>query len=72
MINYSCVQAGGPLYYAGRDMQSTHQGMNISESDWTKFLEHAGATLRALSVPQWECEKITAFVASLKTDIVEA
>lgn len=72
LIDYLCYKAGGPTYYTGRDMKTSHKGMKISESDWSVFLEHAGATMQALAVPQQECDDVTAFVLSLKDDIVEA
>ena len=52
-------------------MKVSHKGMKISESDWSIFFEHAGATMQALHVPQKECEDVVAFVSSLKADIVE-
>lgn len=60
------------MYYTGRDMKTTHKGMKISESDWSIFLEHAGATMKALQVPQQECDDVVVFVLGLKKDIVEA
>lgn len=71
LIDYLCSNAGGPIYYTGRDMKLSHEGMKISESDWTAFLGHAGDTMGALAVPQKECDDIAAFVLSLKDDIVE-
>ncbi len=52
-------------------MKLSHQGMNISESDWQVFLAHAGTTMEALGVPKQECNDISEFVLSLKEDIVE-
>ena len=72
LIDYLSANAGGPVYYTGRDMKLSHKGMQISESDWSVFLEHAGATMEALQVPKQECDEIVAFVLSLKDDIVEA
>lgn len=72
LIDYLCSSAGGPMYYTGRDMKTTHKGMKISENDWTVFMQHAGATMQALQVPKQECDDIVAFVLSLKDDIVEA
>ena len=72
LINYLCANAGGPMYYTGRDMKTSHEGMKISERDWSIFLEHAGATMKALQIPQQEYDDIAAFVSSLKGDIVEA
>lgn len=71
LIDYLCANAGGPVYYTGRDMKTSHKGMQISESDWAIFLEHAGATMKALQVPSQECDEIVEFVLSLKNDIVE-
>ena len=71
LIDYLCSSAGGAMYYTGRDMKTSHVGMNISESDWEIFMNHAGDTMKALNVPQQECEEIAAFVTSLKADIVE-
>jgi hemoglobin len=71
LIDYLCASAGGPVYYTGRTMKVTHKGMNISESDWSVFLEHAGATMKALQIPQQACDDVVEFVMSLKADIVE-
>jgi len=71
LVDYLCSSAGGPMYYTGRDMKTSHKGMKISESDWAVFLDHAGATLQALHVPARECDEIVAFVLSLKDDVVE-
>lgn len=71
LIDYLCTCAGGPMYYTGRDMKLSHKGMGISESDWSIFFEHAGATMQALQVPQQECDDVVSFVSGLKNDIVE-
>jgi len=71
LIDYLCSNAEGPVYYTGRDMKLTHVGMKISNSDWDRFFEHAGATMQALQIPQQECDDVVAFVSSLKGDIVE-
>lgn len=71
LIDFLCSSAGGPMYYTGRDMKLSHKGMKISESDWSIFFEHAGATMQALQVPKQECDEVVAFVSGLKTDIVE-
>jgi hemoglobin len=72
LIDYLCSNAGGPIYYTGRDMKVSHEGMEISESDWTIFLGHAGDTMVALNVPKQECDDVVAFVLSLKNEIIEA
>ena len=72
LIDFLCASAGGPLYYTGRDMKTSHKGMKISEDDWAAFLGHLNATLEAFKVPQVERDEVVAFVESTKRDIVEA
>jgi len=71
LIDFLSSCAGGPVYYTGRDMRFSHQGMKISEADWSVFLGHAGDTMQALEIPKAECDDVVAFVLSLKDDIVE-
>ncbi len=71
LIDYLCTNAGGPVYYTGRNMKLCHVGMKITEDDWATFFKHAGDTMQALKVPQQECDDVVAFVSSLKDDIVE-
>ena len=72
LIDFLCASAGGPMYYTGRDMKTSHKGMKISEADWSAFLGHLHATLAAFQVPQPERDDVVAFVQSTKADIVEA
>ncbi|MBL1274551.1 MAG: group 1 truncated hemoglobin [Ectothiorhodospiraceae bacterium] len=72
LIDYLCSSAGGPIYYTGRNMKLSHEGMKINENDWSIFLEYAGVTMGTLNIPKQECDDVVAFVLSLKDDIVEA
>jgi hemoglobin len=72
LIDFLCSSAGGPVYYTGRDMITSHKGMKITESDWSAFLGHLNATLEAFQVPQAERDQVVAFIQSTKSDIVEA
>jgi hemoglobin len=71
LIDFLAASAGGPMYYTGRDMKTSHQGMKVSEADWTAFLSHLHATLDAFKVQQAERDDVLAFVQSTKADIVE-
>ena len=72
LIDFLCSSAGGPLYYTGRDMKTTHKGMRINESDWAAFLGHLHATLEAFQVHQAEHDEVVEFIQSTKKDMVEA
>ena len=71
LVDFLCCSAGGPLYYTGRDMKTSHKGMKVSEGDWSAFLGHLDGTLQAFHVPQAERDEVFAFVESTKRDIVE-
>ena len=72
LIDFLCASAGGPLYYTGRDMKTSHRGMRVSDSDWSALIGHLGDTLDAFQVPQAERDEVLAFIESTKPDIVEA
>jgi hemoglobin len=71
LVDFLCSNAGGPMYYTGRDMKVSHKGMRISESDWSAFLGHLDATLDAFQVPQREHDEVVALIQGTKSDIVE-
>lgn len=71
LIDFLCASAGGPLYYTGRDMATSHKGMGISAGDWEAFLGHLRATLDKFQVPAGERRDVLAFVESTKAAIVE-
>src|SRR6266511_5621663 len=58
LIDFLCASAGGPLYYTGRDMATSHKGMGISASDWEIFLGHLRATLDKFRVPEGERREV--------------
>ncbi len=72
LIDFLCSSAGGPLFYTGRDMKTSHKGMKIDEDDWSAFIGHLNATLEAFKVPQAESDQVVEFVQGTKADIVEA
>jgi len=70
LVDFLCASAGGPMYYTGRDMLTSHRGMRISESDWQRFIGHAKATLDHFSLADPERNDVLAFIESTKGDIV--
>src|SRR5215212_3699156 len=45
IVDFMVEAAGGPAYYTGRDMKTSHVGMHINASDWDVFMRHSAATL---------------------------
>jgi hemoglobin len=71
LIDFLCSSAGGPLYYVGRDMKTSHRGMGITDSDWQAFLGHLGATLDTFEVPPAERADVLSFIGGTRPDILE-
>jgi hemoglobin len=71
LIDFLSNASGGPMVYTGRNMKTTHIGMQLSESDWTIFIGHVEATLDSFSLPEPERGDVIGFIESLKGDIVE-
>lgn len=72
LIDFLCSVSGGPVFYMGRDMLTTHKGMNISEPDWAAFMEHVDATLEVFKIPQAERDDLVALIEGTKANMVEA
>ena len=72
LIDFLCHAAGGPLFYTGRDMKTSHKGMRIDEQDWKAFVGHVNATLDHFGLTGEDREAVVSFVESTKGDIVEA
>src|SRR5438128_12030641 len=51
LIDFLCASAGGPLYYVGRDMKTSHRGMGVSEGDGKSFICHVRATVDSVQIP---------------------
>jgi hemoglobin len=72
IVDFMVEAAGGPAYYVGRDMRTSHAGMRIGEADWGAFMRHSAATLDHFDVPAREKDEVLAFFASLRGEIVDA
>lgn len=72
LIDFLAHVSGGPMLYTGRNMATTHRGMQISESDWAQFIGHLTETLKHFDLPTAETNDVLAFIESTKSEIVEA
>jgi hemoglobin len=65
-----CEATGGPCAYLGRDMKTTHKGMNITEAEWTATVEDLVKALDKNKVPDKEKQELIGRLAPMKPDIV--
>lgn len=62
--------SGGPHRYAGRDMRTTHAGMNISPAEYMAAVDDILAALTQVGVDEQTRKDVLAMTWSLKGDIV--
>jgi hemoglobin len=70
-IDYMCKVTGGPMYYLGRDLKTSHAGLGITEDEWTANMKYLAEALDECKVSQKEKEEVLALVDGMKRDIVE-
>ena len=72
LVDALCKEMGGPCIYIGRPMVPLHEGLHITESDWTEFMKIISAALVELKVPDREKRDwITLFDHTFRPAIVE-
>ena len=71
VIDQLCAAAGGPCFYTGRDMKTSHHGLGITGDDWDAAASHLVESLDKFKVPKAEKDELLAIVSSLKKDIVD-
>jgi len=71
LVDQLCALAGGPCLYIGRDMKTSHEGLNITESEWEANMKHTLAALKKFNVPQPEQQEFLDLFLRYKKDIVE-
>ena len=71
LTDFLCSATGGAMVYTGRDMKTTHVGMQISKDDWSALMRHLHTTLDKFEVPDRERTEVVAFIESTKGEMVE-
>jgi hemoglobin len=70
-VDFIAAATGGPTFYLGRDMKTSHAGMGITKSDYQTLVRHTVATLDSFKVPDREKAEVLAFLATLEPQIAE-
>jgi hemoglobin len=70
IVDFLCLATGGPCKYTGRDMQTSHTGLKITEDDWNITVNHLTATLDKFKVPDAEKNEVLTAISRLRSDIV--
>ncbi len=71
IVDFMCEAAGGPVFYTGRDMKISHEGLGISQQQYDVLMEHCVATLDKFEVPDREKGEVCDFLNGLRVDIID-
>jgi len=69
-VEFFVVGSGGPGIYTGKDMITTHKGMNISEQEFMAVLDDILDALDKNNVGEEERKDVLAILYSLKGEII--
>ncbi len=70
LVEFVCMASGGPCKYTGRDMESSHGGMEVVEEEWNALVENLIGALDKFKVPEKEKGELLGAVGPLKPQIV--
>ena len=70
VTEFVCAGTGGPQHYSGRDMLTTHRGMNISAAEYLAVVDDIMAALDSNGVGDTEKQELLMIAYSLKDEII--
>jgi hemoglobin len=71
LVDQICHLAGGPCYYTGRDMKTSHTGLHITEIEWEISLDYTRQALRKHGVGDQEANEVIELFNRYRSDTVE-
>ncbi len=72
IVDFLSEASGGPTFYTGRDMKTTHHGLGITTEEYDVLMVHCVARLEACGISDAEKTDVCGFMNSLREDIVES
>ena len=70
LVELVCMATGGPCHYSGRDMESSHGGMEIVDEEFDALVGDLVATLDKFHVPAKEKQELLGILGPLEPQIV--
>lgn len=70
VIDFFCAGSGGPETYLGKDMVSTHRGMNVNEQEFVAVIDDAMSALETCEVDAPVRNEVLAILWSMKGEVV--
>jgi hemoglobin len=71
VLDQLCAATGGPCIYIGRSMKASHEGLGITEEDWTTAVQLLTETLDKFKVAKAERDDLFKIFVPLRDEIVD-
>lgn len=71
LVEFLCMGSGGPQEYHGRDMPTTHKGMNINEAEFMAATDDILGVLDQHGISEDAKNELLAILYSLKEEIMK-
>ena len=71
-VDLMCSVSGGPCYYIGRDMKTSHAGLRITGAEWDANLELTQKALQNHAIGSREQAEFLSLFERYRDDIIEA
>jgi hemoglobin len=71
LVDQICQATGGPCTYTGKDMQTAHAGMGVTDAQFDAFLEDLGKALDTRKIDAGAKGELVASFSGLRGDIVQ-
>jgi hemoglobin len=72
LVDQICEATGGPCKYTGKDMKTSHNGMNIKDADFNALVEDLVKSLDKFKVGEKEKGELLGALSKMHDDIVTA
>jgi hemoglobin len=70
VVEFFCAGSGGPETYSGRDMLTTHKGLNVSEQEFIALVDDVLFAMDKNNLGDDVKKDVLAILYSLKGDII--
>lgn len=69
-VEFFCAGSGGPESYTGRDMITSHKGMNVSEQEYLAVVDDITMTLKKHNIDAQTLSDVVGILYSLKAQVI--
>jgi hemoglobin len=69
LVEQFCVILGGPCSYGGRDMKTTHEGLNIGRAQFDALVEDLQIAMATRHIPFRAQNKLLAVLAPMHREV---